>query len=181
MLSWPPSLRQYSFLITSSLKNDEKCSPRSLSSSSVHFSLHSYLKMMRNAIMAPFSPPVFLLITFLLKMMRNALLAPVPLQCPFLIIFLSKMMRNDLLAPSLLQRSFLITFLFKNDEKCPAGSLPPPVFISHYILVQVARSNPQTNPNFYKAMSKSKCREEQNEPRTRSLRFGAKPWYIWGG
>jgi len=51
MLFWRPSLLQCSFLITSLLQNHEKCFIGSIPSSSVHFLLQPYLKMMRN----PFS------------------------------------------------------------------------------------------------------------------------------
>ena len=134
MLSWLHSNLQCLFLITFSFKNDEKCSLGSLPSSSVHFLLHLYSKMMR-------------------------MLSCLP-SVSFLLHSYSKMMRNALWAPFLLQCSFLITFLLKNYGKCSLGALPsssdhfslhshlkivrialllsfpPPVFISYYILIK---------------------------------------------
>ena len=42
-----------SFLITSSFENDEKCSPGPLPSVNIHFILHPHQKLMRNALLAP--------------------------------------------------------------------------------------------------------------------------------
>ena len=78
-----------------------KSSRGSVPSYSLHILLHSYLKVMRNALLAPFPPPVihFLLHPYL-KMMRNALLAPFP--------------------PSVFISYYI---LMQNDEKCSPRSL----------------------------------------------------------
>ena len=127
MHSWLPSFLQ-SFLIAFLLKSDEKCSLGSLPSASIHFWPHSYIRAMRNALLAhsllQYSFLIMLLCSYL-KMVRNALLSPFPPPVSISYYILIKKQWEMLSwPPSLLQWSFLITFLFKNDEKCSLGSLP---------------------------------------------------------
>ena len=123
----------------------------SLLQRSYHILLHSYLKVMRNALLAPFPPPVihFLLHPYL-KMMRNALLAPFPPSVFISYYILIKKWWEMLSSlPFLLQCSFLITFLFKNDEKCYHGSLLSSSVPSYYILIkndEKCSAGPRSSP-----------------------------------
>ena len=87
MLSWLPSFLLCTFVVTVLSKNDE------------------------NALLSPFTPPVFISYYILIQKWWGLLSwLPCPSSVHFLLHSCSKMMRNALLAPLALECSFLVTF-----------------------------------------------------------------------
>ena len=87
------------------------------------------------SLLAPFSPPVPILIVFLSKREEGARLIPFrPRALNFLLHSHEKSDENAPMSPSP-PRAFLSYYVLKSDEKCPLAPFPPRAFITYHILL----------------------------------------------